>query len=239
MQGNKTERRGGWIGAAAALALMIFAVTGVVRWIAGDGPGMARAMLKYAPPASAGLPESEYPGVAEMLTGYLTGGRPAFQYTWQTESGATVQAFHDYEAAHMADCRALIMLDTGVCVACLGIAAALTGGYAMFSRKRGRAAWIPFLRGGLGAFWGLTGVLATGVLWACIDFDSLFLLFHRLAFRNDLWLLNPRTDLLIRLMPESLFADLGVRGAGIAAAVLAATGIGMHAGLRYATQHCR
>ena len=55
----------------------------------------------------------------------------------------------------------------------------------------------------------LTAVL---VLWAVADFDGLFLTFHRLAFRNDLWLLNPRTDLLIRLMPEDLFIDLGLKG---------------------------
>ena len=41
--------------------------------------------------------------------------------------------------------------------------------------------------------------------WACADFDSLFVLFHRLAFTNNLWLLNPATDLLIRLMPLSFF----------------------------------
>ena len=43
------------------------------------------------------------------------------------------------------------------------------------------------------------------VLLACIDFDSLFILFHKVAFTNDLWLLDPRTDLLIRLMPIEFF----------------------------------
>ena len=34
---------------------------------------------------------------------------------------------------------------------------------------------------------------------------SLFILFHKLVFTNDLWLLDPRTDLLIRLMPIEFF----------------------------------
>ena len=38
-----------------------------------------------------------------------------------------------------------------------------------------------------------------------MDFNRLFILFHRIAFTNDLWLLNPRTDLLIRLMPIGFF----------------------------------
>ena len=50
----------------------------------------------------------------------------------------------------------------------------------------------------------LAAVTALIVL-ACIDFDSLFVLFHKVAFTNDLWLLNPQTDLLIRLMPIEFF----------------------------------
>ena len=43
------------------------------------------------------------------------------------------------------------------------------------------------------------------IILACIDFNSLFVLFHQVAFRNDLWLLDPQTDLLIRLMPIEFF----------------------------------
>ena len=50
----------------------------------------------------------------------------------------------------------------------------------------------------------LAAVTAVIVL-ACIDFNSLFVLFHKVAFTNDLWLLNPQTDLLIRLMPIEFF----------------------------------
>ena len=61
---------------------------------------------------------------------------------------------------------------------------------------------------------------------ALIDFDGLFVTFHRIAFTNDGWLLNPRTDLLIRLMPESFFIRLGLIGASwaIAGPLLLETG---------------
>lgn len=52
---------------------------------------------------------------------------------------------------------------------------------------------------------GCSTVLAALMVWGAVDFDSLFILFHRLAFTNDLWLLNPETDLLIRLMPTDFF----------------------------------
>ena len=40
-------------------------------------------------------------------------------------------------------------------------------------------------------------------------FDGFFTSFHRIAFTNDGWLLDSRTDLLIRLMPTDFFMSLG------------------------------
>lgn len=53
--------------------------------------------------------------------------------------------------------------------------------------------------------------LAIFGIWAVIDFNSAFNLFHRMLFTNDLWLLNPETDLLIRICPSSMFANMGLR----------------------------
>ena len=54
---------------------------------------------------------------------------------------------------------------------------------------------------------GAVAVIAAFVIWGLIDFDSLFYVFHLVAFRNDLWLLDPQTDLLIQLMPTPFFVD--------------------------------
>ncbi len=200
MAGYKTA------GVCAALAWILFGITLAVRLIAGNGGLLAAEMLRAAPPETTGLPAEEYPGVGEMTAGYLTGRQEAFRY--EPAGAAGTDVFQPHEAAHMADCRALIRLDTVVCAACLGIAAALTA--AGLIRRMGRE---PFLRGIL---WGLRIFLclAGGLLaWALIDFDGLFVTFHRAAFTNEGWLLNPRTDLLIRLMPESFFIRLGIIGA--------------------------
>lgn len=42
-------------------------------------------------------------------------------------------------------------------------------------------------------------------LFAFSDFTSLFYRFHELVFDNDLWLLYPEEDLLIRCLPEDFF----------------------------------
>ena len=62
--------------------------------------------------------------------------------------------------------------------------------------------------------------LAIFGIWAAIDFNSAFNFFHRLLFTNDLWLLNPATDLLIRICPSSMFANMGLRIALRSAVIL-------------------
>lgn len=41
-----------------------------------------------------------------------------------------------------------------------------------------------------------------------VDFSSAFYKFHEIFFTNDLWLLNPETDILIQMLPEGFFMDL-------------------------------
>lgn len=43
------------------------------------------------------------------------------------------------------------------------------------------------------------------------DFNKYFIKFHEIFFDNDLWLLNPNTDLMIRMLPEEFFSDFTVR----------------------------
>jgi integral membrane protein (TIGR01906 family) len=44
-------------------------------------------------------------------------------------------------------------------------------------------------------------VVLVGLL-SLLDFSGLWTRFHQIAFRNDLWMLDPRTDYLIMLFPE-------------------------------------
>ena len=66
---------------------------------------------------------------------------------------------------------------------------------------RRRMAWRTFRR----TLIAILAVVTVVIVLAGIDFDSLFVQFHKAAFTNDLWLLDPQTDLLIRLMPIEFF----------------------------------
>ena len=55
-----------------------------------------------------------------------------------------------------------------------------------------------------------TSLLTVGLpsiigLLASIDFDKSFILFHKIAFRNDYWIFDEVTDPIITVLPESYF----------------------------------
>tara|TARA_B100001996_G_scaffold339154_1_gene291991 strand:- start:74 stop:568 length:495 start_codon:yes stop_codon:yes gene_type:complete len=41
-------------------------------------------------------------------------------------------------------------------------------------------------------------------------FQELFIIFHKIAFNNDLWILNPSKDYLLMMHPENFFRDVAV-----------------------------
>ena len=43
------------------------------------------------------------------------------------------------------------------------------------------------------------------------DFSKYFVVFHLIFFDNDLWILNPATDMLINIVPEPFFMDTALR----------------------------
>ena len=191
-------------GAAFALFALLFWITLTVRWIAGDGALMASEMLETAPPETTGLAPEEYPAMGSLTAAFLTGtGR--FQMTRTGENGEEILYFHDYEEAHMEDVRGLIRLDTTVMWIALAAAALLLGAGILLRDSRAFARGILWGLGLLGA------VLAAFLIWALVDFEGLFVTFHQVAFTNDGWLLDTRTNLLIRLMPEDFFVALGAR----------------------------
>ena len=174
------------------LAAAIY-VPATAQWV------MLPLMEHFAPPEATGLPAEEYAPVVRMITGYLRGGNDDFQHVF-TVDGAEYAAFNQKEQRHMADVQDLFRLCRWVMW--LGWGAVLFGGWLL----RRKFSWCAFR-------WTIIAVLAAVtavVVAAVIDFDSLFVLFHKVAFTNDLWLLDPRTDMLIRLMPLEFFISYAV-----------------------------
>lgn len=55
-----------------------------------------------------------------------------------------------------------------------------------------------------------TLLISIGLLTST-DFNKYFTYFHLIFFTNDLWLLNPKTDLMIQMLPEPFFMGMATR----------------------------
>ena len=187
-------------------AVILFTLAATAHGIAGNGKLLAQDMLRCAPPEISGLPATEYEGVGQMTAGYLTDQETEFQYIFSDETGGIRFCFQPHEAEHMSDCRNLIRLAKILALA-FGAAALILAGTGAVLRKY-RKMFAAGMMQGLAAAGIVFGLMA---VWSLLDFDGFFILFHRIAFTNDGWLLDSRTDLLIRLMPTAFFIVLGLR----------------------------
>ena len=53
-----------------------------------------------------------------------------------------------------------------------------------------------------------SGIFLIILLGIIINFNATFILFHKIFFRNDLWILDPRTDYLLIMFPERFFLEV-------------------------------
>ncbi len=182
---------------ALALAFSLTMLAAAIHLPATSQPLMLRLMTHYAPTADTHLPEAEYPAMTQMITRFLRGETDTFQHVF-TLDGTDYAAFNQKEQHHMADVQDLFHLCRAVLWTGLALTILLTAALVLLREK---SALVWFRR----TLVAVLAVVAAIAVIAAIDFNSLFILFHKVAFTNDLWLLDPRTDLLIRLMPLEFF----------------------------------
>lgn len=116
-----------------------------------------------------------------------------------------VDELNEKEISHMNDVRRLIALCRTMRTGCISLAAGLAVAMAWVGatmEKRHRPVMIGAVCGAL------VPAAAAGVVGGMINaagFEAVFVGLHRLIFTNSDWLLNPATDILIRMMPQALF----------------------------------
>lgn len=144
--------------------------------------------------------------VTEEMMAYLRGDREDL-VVWTTVNGEKQEFFNDREKAHMVDVQNLFLggltLRFGAIIV---LVISLSG--LIFTKGNWKRILPKSFLTGLGAFLVISGGL--GVLCAS-DFNKYFFLFHEIFFDNDSWLLDPATDLMIRMLPEGFFFDMVIR----------------------------
>lgn len=151
-----------------------------------------------------GITEEELMEATTVLLDYTKGKRDTLDFEVVID-GKPVQMFNQREKDHMIDVQllmksALMFRNVSfVFVAIMLVVSLGMGDYLDFLLNKeilGRVLFSAiFLMAALGIF-------------VLVDFDSFWTVFHKILFRNDLWLLNPATDRLIMMVPIEFFTAL-------------------------------
>lgn len=144
--------------------------------------------------------------VTDEMMSYLRGNRDDLNVE-TVVNGEHREFFNDREKAHMADVRGLFLGGLMLRRICLILAAASVALLALLKIPLKKL--LPkMICVGTVIFLVLTAVLA-GII--STNFTKYFIIFHKIFFTNDLWMLDPRTDLLINIVPEPFFMDTAAR----------------------------
>lgn len=195
------------LAAAGMVMLLIALLFTAIERVAYDAAFYEKEYQKYGQAGEMGMSNQELMDVTRVVIAYLRGTRQDMQVEAHVE-GVLRPVFNEKELSHMVDVRALF--DFGrtlrMITSLLGISAFfLVTVWAPRERVRTICKGVLW---GAGVFVALVAGLA---VWASVDFTGLFRVFHHMAFTNMLWELDPKTDLLIRMVPEPFFIDCAVR----------------------------
>ena len=154
-----------------------------------------------------GISEQDLTKVTNKLINYITDADKDLNI--QAEIGGEMQeVFGEREKDHMVDVKALYLSARNVRTIFLIGAAVLILATFLIKKKQAFKTLCKSFLWVSGVFVVIVGALG---FYAAIDFTSFWISFHHLFFTNDLWLLDPRTDVLIMMVPEQFFSDLVAR----------------------------
>jgi integral membrane protein (TIGR01906 family) len=119
-----------------------------------------------------------------------------------------INVFNEKELIHLKDVKNLYILDWTVQIVTFFILSASVLLMLFLLKEK----WLLIIKG---IFWGSGVTLALMVFlafWSLFGFEQLFVLFHRLSFTNEFWILDPSKDYLIMLFPGEFFYDIALFG---------------------------
>jgi len=186
-----------------AMVLPVFLICTNVRLVINSPLLYKYDFARYGVESRTGLPREEFLRATDQIVDYFNGPDEWLDVRVQW-AGEEVSLYAEREVLHMRDVKGLVR---GVYAAGLW-----TGGYVVLFALAGvllaRRRFLPVLasttkRSAIGS----VAVIALVAVASLVAFDPIFTAFHKLSFSNDLWLLNPDTDYLLKMFPEGFFLD--------------------------------
>jgi len=201
------------------VTLLITSVEAVTYWTPGY---YEREYSKYNVTEDVHMEMDDLLDVTKEMMAYLRGNREDLHVPTIVD-GQPREFFNDREIAHMEDVQGLFigglwLRRIGILITLCFAALAYFWGRKSAERTEALKRLIPkSLCIGTGAVFAvalaLIGIIST-------DFSKYFIVFHKIFFNNDLWVLDPRTDMLINIVPEGFFFDTAARIALVFAGIV-------------------
>ena len=182
------------------LAVPALIISGVVNIFIGSTSLYKYGFNKYNISQVTNISRDQLDEAAVAMSGYLKGQSNTPQISVNM-SGEETLLYNSKELTHLADVRGItdvfriVLIASIILLLAVGVVLYITQSAGTLIKSLSYGAILTLL---------FTGIV---VIWAIIDFDSLFYLFHILSFNNDLWLLDPTRDYLIMMFPQGFFRD--------------------------------
>lgn len=194
--------------------LLITSVEAVTYWTPGY---YEKEYAKYNVTEDVNMEMDDLLDVTHEMMAYLRGNRDNLHVP-TVVGGQVREFFNAREIAHMEDVRGLFL--DAILLRRLCIGTAFLSVLLLILFKADIKKVLPqMICSGTVVFFVLIAALTTII---STNFTKYFILFHKIFFDNDLWILDPSTDLLINIVPEPFFMDTAFRIAGVFAGSVAA-----------------
>jgi integral membrane protein (TIGR01906 family) len=185
------------------IALPVFLVTANIRFLSGEVRLYERGFREYDAEKATGIRLAELDRAAAEIIAYFENDAGTLRIL-VTEDGEEVSLFNARETEHMSDVKTLMRLVFRLNEISLAVVITYMAARYLWARE---ASIRMLAREALIAFGWAGAVLGGLAVVALMGFDALWTRFHEIAFRNDLWRLDPDTDHLIQMFPEAFWEE--------------------------------
>ncbi len=183
--------------------LPIIILFAIVQFYAFNHDFYMKEFNKYNITEVTGMNENDLSKAATKLIDYLKDESDNLNIEAEIK-GKTEEVFGEREKKHMVDVK--VLFEKGYRLRFIGILVSLSSLALILTLSKNRkkdifkallwSAIIPLI------------LMVILFILIQIDFYKYFTHFHEIFFTNDLWLLNPKTDVLIQMLPLEFFIDI-------------------------------
>ncbi|OGO02430.1 MAG: hypothetical protein A2Y59_06140 [Chloroflexi bacterium RBG_13_52_14] len=175
------------------ICIPVLLITTNVRFAVNDIRLYEYGFNKYEVSKTTGLDNEKLTQTAQRLIDYFN----------SDEEFTDIEVFQEREIAHLKDVKGLIQLVYRLQIGIMFfILIYIAFNFLLLRRALWREIAKRLVWGGLATI----GLIAVLGFLALVGFDDLFLWFHLVSFRNELWQLSPDAMLLL-MFPQSFFND--------------------------------